>query len=781
MAKINILDCTLRDGGYVNKFTFENSHIFTIINQLQFAQINIIECGFLDNLNGRPENFTRFDRCETINTLLKKIPPGHNSLFVVMLEFGKVNVDDLPLITDEQNEIKGIRLSFRKSDHLKIFEDAKKIISKGYKLFIQPIATELYSDIEILKFINYCNMIDINSMYIVDTHGSMMRDDFRRIYYLFEHNLNKNILLGFHSHNNLQLSYSNAIDFIEISQNAQRDIIIDASIYGMGRGAGNLNTELLADYINKRIEDRYKIEPLLDVVDEYLVAIYQDNHWGYSLEHFLSASEHCHPNYASDLINKKNLSIVEIKKLLSSIPQLERREFNKQLIEELYITYKEEIKLPLKNLPKSFYDGKSLLVASGKSVETNKMTLLDQIKKNNFQVICLNHISLHLDYDYVFFSNQLRYDEFCETLNVEKLIVTSNIKVRSNHQNCYVVDYKQLFEYSSINVDNVALLMLNLLSINGVKEVAIAGLDGYDLHEQEHYSYAEYNRVMHEEALKKINDDLAKSIKKISKNLHITYLTPSQFKKYTKQKIIGVIPSRYSSTRLPAKPLKDIAGIPMIIHVLKRAQMSEVLDEVIVATDDQRIFDMVEKYGGKVMMTDMSHNNGSERMYEVSQSIVGDVFVVINGDEALLKPEHIDIGVNGLLASHAPVSLLFNHFETKNSPADFKVVFNNKKEIMYISRNDIPSDVRSSEQYMYKAYHIMSFTKEFLDIYMTLEQTPLDRIESHELLRVLENGYKIQGIEVESSAISVDTVDDLEYVRSAMIDDPIFKLYGIEQ
>ena len=96
---------------------------------------------------------------------------------------------------------------------------------------------------------------------------------------------------------------------------------------------------------------------------------------------------------------------------------------------------------------------------------------------------------------------------------------------------------------------------------------------------------------------------------------------------------------------------------------------------------------------------------------------------------------------------------------------------------MYISRNDIPSDARSDVEYMYKAYHIMSFTKDYLDIYMTLEQTFLDKTESHELLRVLEHGYKIQGIEVESSAISVDTPEDLEYVCSIMPEDPIFALY----
>ena len=778
MLNINILDCTLRDGGYVNDFAFENSHIFSIVNQLQSAKIDIIECGFLDDKNGKTENSTRFDRCETINTLLNKLPEAHELLFVAMVEYGKVVIDNLPVVTDVKNEIKGIRLSFHKADHLKIFNDAKTLIAKGYKLFIQPIATELYSDEEILAFIKLCNALDIDSMYIVDTHGSMIRDDFRRLYYLFEHNLKKDVRLGFHSHNNLQLSYSNAIDFIEIAQNSQRHIIIDASIYGMGRGAGNLNTELLADYINKRVEERYKIEPLLEVVDEYLTAIYKEKRWGYSLEHFLSASEHCHPNYATYLINKKNLAILEIKRLLSDVPEAERREFNKSLIENIYNVYREQSRLSLKELPESFYRNKTLLIASGKSAEEEKARLLEQIVQHGFQTVSLNHINPYITCDYYFFSNQLRYDEFCDVLEGDKLIVTSNIKVRSNHNSCFVVDYKRLFEYNDLNVDNSAVLMLNLLAINHTIETAVAGLDGYDLQHQQQYSYAEYNRVLDEKTLLKINDDIARAIEVVSQRLHISYLTRSRFKCNAKQKIIGVIPSRYSSTRLPGKPLKEIAGLPMVIHVLRRAQMSEILDEVIVATDDQRICDVVEAHGGKAMMTDAAHNNGSERMYEVSQRISGDVFVVINGDEALLNPKHIDEGVKGLLTSNAPVSLLYNRFEKKNSPADFKVVLNNRKEVMYISRNDIPSDARMDVPFMYKAYHVMCFTNEFLEIYATLEQTRLDRYESHELLRVLENGYKIQGVEVESSAISVDTPEDLDYVRSVMHDDPVFKIYS---
>ena len=779
MRRVNILDCTLRDGGYVNQFAFDDEHILSIIRHLQSAGIDIIECGFLDDARGKAHDLTRFDRCETINAILEKLPEAGDSLYVAMAEYGKVDCQALPVVSETGNRVGGIRLSFRKSDHLKIFDDAKTIIDKGYRLFIQPIATELYSDTEILELIRRCNALAIDSMYIVDTHGSMMRENFRRIYYLFEHNLNAGIRLGFHSHNNLQLSYSNAIDFIEIAQSSRREIIIDASIYGMGRGAGNLNSELLADFINKRFECRYRIEPLLEVVDEYLAAIYRENHWGYSLEHFLSASEQCHPNYASNLINRKNLSILEIKKLLSSIDREERREFNKALIEQLYVSYKETVKLPLRALPEDFYAAKIMLVASGQSIELH----VDKVQSalGESLSVGLNHANARLTFDYVFFSNQLRYDEFCNDIEVRQLIVTSNIKVRSTHQECYVLDYKTLFDYEAIGVDNAAVLMLNHLAIQGVRHVSIAGLDGYDLSDKNQYSYPEHNRVLDPQELQRINDNLARALEKISEILHVAYVTPSQFKKFTKQKIIGIIPSRFASTRLPGKPLKEIAGLPMVIHVLKRAQMSEVLDEVIVATDDERIFDVVTAHGGRAMMTDASHNNGSERMHEVSKNIFGDVFVVINGDEALLKPEHVDRGVQGLLASDAPVSLLYNDFPTKNSPADFKVVLNRRHEVMYISRNDIPSDARHEVPSMHKAYHVMSFTADFLETYMTLEQTPLDRIESHELLRVLENGYKIQGVKVESSAISVDTPEDLEYVRSAMENDEIFHSYRPEK
>lgn len=247
-----------------------------------------------------------------------------------------------------------------------------------------------------------------------------------------------------------------------------------------------------------------------------------------------------------------------------------------------------------------------------------------------------------------------------------------------------------------------------------------------------------------------------------------------------KQRVLGVIPARYDSSRLPGKPLLEICGMPMIAHTFLRAKQSRFLDEVIIATDDLRIYDEIKKYGAKVMMTHKSHQNGTERMCEIAQKEEADIYVLINGDEALLNPLHIDEAIFYMQKQNnqkIETLILYNKFYKRNSPSDFKILLDKYGRVIYISRSDIPSEARNSAPFLYKAYHIMLFTRERLNLYKTLKQTLYDQIESHELLRLIENGYQIYGLEVESSAISVDTFDDLEYVRSVMYEDRLFLHY----
>ena len=241
---------------------------------------------------------------------------------------------------------------------------------------------------------------------------------------------------------------------------------------------------------------------------------------------------------------------------------------------------------------------------------------------------------------------------------------------------------------------------------------------------------------------------------------------------------VAIIPARLESSRLPNKALADILGLPMIVHVFKRCLLAKSLDAVYVATDNNKIRKVVEQYGGEVIMTSAEHKTGTDRIAEAAQDIDADIIVNVQGDEALVNPEYIDKAVDSLVnSSGTDVAILVNPFNKRNSPSDIKVVLNEHDEIMYLSRTDIPSDARVNNPQMLKAYHIVPFRKDFLLQYAKWEKTELEKIEFNEYLRILEKGYKIQAVRVKSDAISVDTQQDLEFVRKKMVTDKISAQY----
>jgi len=217
----------------------------------------------------------------------------------------------------------------------------------------------------------------------------------------------------------------------------------------------------------------------------------------------------------------------------------------------------------------------------------------------------------------------------------------------------------------------------------------------------------------------------------------------------------------------------------MIVHVFKRCEFAKSLDEVFVATDSDEIRQIVEQHSGKVLMTSSSHKNGTERIAEAAESIDGDIIVNVQGDEALVKPEHIDIAVKTLIQDESiNVAILVNEFSKRNSPSDIKTVLDENNNVMYLSRSDIPSNARTENPPLLKAYHILPFKKDFLLKYAGWGKGCLEQIEFHEHLRILEKGYTIRAVRVDSNAISVDTQSDLETVRRIMETDALFSIYG---
>ena len=244
-------------------------------------------------------------------------------------------------------------------------------------------------------------------------------------------------------------------------------------------------------------------------------------------------------------------------------------------------------------------------------------------------------------------------------------------------------------------------------------------------------------------------------------------------------KVVGIIPSRLQSSRLPQKALIDIDGLPMVVHVLKRAQMSLILDKVCVATDSAEIFDAVVKHGGEALMTSNAHKNGTERVAEASKHFNADIIVNIQGDEPLLDPSHIDEAVKALQDDRdINVSIPVTAYSVKNSSSDIKAVLDKDNNILYCSRTDLPSDARGKVSTMWKMCFIVPFRKSFLSQYVSWAQTPLERAEYNEYLRILENGHKIKAVQVRHAEISVDTPEDLAIVREKMKKDKLKNSYN---
>jgi 3-deoxy-manno-octulosonate cytidylyltransferase (CMP-KDO synthetase) len=243
-------------------------------------------------------------------------------------------------------------------------------------------------------------------------------------------------------------------------------------------------------------------------------------------------------------------------------------------------------------------------------------------------------------------------------------------------------------------------------------------------------------------------------------------------------KVVGVIPSRLGSSRLPNKPLAEISGIPMIAHVIQRSQLAKSLDELYLVTDSLEICEVAQAYNCKFLLTSKDHKTGTDRIGEVINDLNADIIVNIQGDEALVTPEDIDASSQILMKRpDVDIGMLVTKFYNVDSHSDVKVVLNIFNEIIYFSRADIPFHMSSSEKSFLKAYHVVSFRNETLKKFCALEQTPLERLESIEYMRAIENGIKIGCSKVKSSAISVDTQNDLETVRRLMLIDNLSKKY----
>lgn len=306
MGNIKVLDCTLRDGGYVNewKFGFENAQsIARLINE---TGVDYFETGFI-KLCDYTKDVIQFNQMNQITQLFK--PSSHRLSLIVEVGYG-YPVTSFPERSDKTVDL--VRVVMWKRMLKEGLDYCKELKKRGYEVSVQATRIEQYSNDEFVGLVDMFNAVNPNALYIVDTFGLLTKERLFEYAEIADKKLNDGIVLGYHAHNNMQQAFSNAKAMCETQW--EHDIMLDASVMGMGRGAGNLCLELLLNYLNDRHGCNYTISPLYEVADKYLKPFCQESAWGYSMPYMLSAINGRNPSYVH-YMQHKGLSIKQMETL----------------------------------------------------------------------------------------------------------------------------------------------------------------------------------------------------------------------------------------------------------------------------------------------------------------------------------------------------------------------------------------------------------------------------------------------------------------------------------
>lgn len=481
MKHIELLDCTLRDGGHIVDSAFGEDVIRAILDNLVQSRIDIVEAGFLQNCE-YDINRAMFNSIEEASRILPA--KTENTRFALL---GQADLYDFTKLEPWDGTIDVLRISFHDYDIDEGFDAAKIAIEKGYQVFINPINIMGYSDKQLIEFCERTNELNPYGFTMVDTFGSMKKQDLMRIYHLIDHNLNKGIKIAVHLHENQSLSFSLAQNFIDINS-PTRDILIDGSLYGMGRVPGNLCIELIMKYMNDTIGTTYDIEPVYDAIDEYIVELKKKNPWGYSIAYALSAQHKVHRTYSEYLMGQGRLKTKQINQILSQISEEHKTRFNKEYIEELYAAYQEhsiedtDARNKIKHI---IGEKKVLIIAPGPSINEYKEKITDYINQEDKDLVTIsaNFIWDEIKTDMAFFSNIRRWENFGDKSGTENKIITSNVLASANDheekKDLIVVNYSDYAYFKDCIADNCILMLLRLLETIGVKNVIFAGFDGF--------------------------------------------------------------------------------------------------------------------------------------------------------------------------------------------------------------------------------------------------------------------------------------------------------------
>lgn len=499
--QLEILDCTIRDGGYLNNWWFDQKMVREVYRALSKSGVDYIELGF----RGTTKYFDptifgawRFTSEEDLRDVTEGI---QGAKIVLMGDHGKIDIED---IDEKENSIVDlIRIAAHKNQIFNAIDFLDKVKSKGYMTSLQAMGFTGYTKKEKDDLKKAMKGSGLDYFYIADSYGSILPSEIQS---LFDPFLNIDpIKIGFHPHNSLQMAFANTLEAIRIGVD-----IVDSTIYGMGRGAGNLPTEALIAYMQLQKHAKYNVIPILGCIEKYFVELAKEVPWGYQLSYLISGMFKCHPYYAEDLVDRREYSIEDIWKALEIIDDMNPTGFDRQIIEKMISrgvlsggrkTGREQLILS-KDMNEgerravpyvSRHTGRDFLIlANGPTLSKHRDQIQSFIEKYDPIILGANYLSNLFVPHYHAFNNKKRFTMYLDSVNQDaKLLIGENIPselVREYVKGPYeILQFRDVLD-SDFDIRDgriqsscrtISVLLLGVAIVMGAKRIFIAGMDGY--------------------------------------------------------------------------------------------------------------------------------------------------------------------------------------------------------------------------------------------------------------------------------------------------------------
>lgn len=480
--KYQLLDCTLRDGGYVNDWCFGKNNITAIFERLVSAGVDVIEVGFLDERRPFDPERTIMPDTKSVRKIFGSMNKG-TAKTVAMIDYGTCSLEKLE--PAPESWLDGIRVIFKKEKRVPAIAFCKKVKELGYQVYCQLVSITSYTDEELKEVTQLVNDCHPYAMSMVDTYGLCDARQLGHIVKTIDQYLDQDIVLGYHAHNNFQLAYSNSISVLNAG--LKRSVLVDGTLYGMGKSAGNAPLELLAMYMNLNFGTQYRLGQIQEVISNCILDLYHNKPWGYTLFYYIAALNRCHPDYVSWLMSKQTLSVTQINQILSRLPEEEKLKKNIALLEQIYLEFQKkecDDAAALAELSSVLKGREVLMIGPGKQEELSKDKIQNYICEHHPVVIPINYFPAGIKEDYLFLTNARRHLQLAGDLAAHhadgtKIIASSNLTAPEDSFD-YLVNFCSLIDETEEFPDNSMEMLVRLLEKLGVTKLTLAGFDGYN-------------------------------------------------------------------------------------------------------------------------------------------------------------------------------------------------------------------------------------------------------------------------------------------------------------